>query len=82
MTDDFWENSVGITPQPVSDTVVMRAANQLIKRSGDRAEAEAGQRSNAALQENDLFNYHLWQRVRIAVGELQQSKPTNPRDLN
>jgi hypothetical protein len=58
----------GIMAQPVGDTVVWRAGNQMIKRYGAKAAMEAAMRSNAALEIGDTFNYELWQwawRFRI-----------------
>jgi hypothetical protein len=82
MADDFWEKNYGITPQPVSDTVVWRAGNQMIKRYGAKAAMEAAMRSNAALEIGDSFNYELWQRVCMAVQELERQNPGSGESLH
>ena len=82
MSDDFWSKNFGIIPVPVSDTVIWRAANQMIKRYADKAAMEVAMRSNAALEISDTFNHELRQRVVMAVTELKQPKPTNPNTIN
>lgn len=55
----------------VSEIDIWRAAKLLMDRYEDQAPMEAAQRSNAALESGDTFNYELWQRVTNALNELQ-----------
>ncbi len=75
MADDFWHRNFVITPQPVSDLDVVRAANQLIKRFPDDPEMEAAQRADAAYELGDMFNFNLWMRISKAVMQLVRTKP-------
>jgi len=62
----------GIIPQPVSDTVIWRSANQMIKRYAEKAAMEAALRANSAMEIGDMFNYELWNRVMVSVQELER----------
>jgi hypothetical protein len=80
---DWWGED--FKPKPavmVDDMVVTRAANHLIQRYGKRAEMEAAMRANQAQEESDQFNYELWQRVAMAVANLQRSKPISPNAIH
>jgi hypothetical protein len=39
-------------------------------------------RSNAALEIGDRFNYELWQRVCMAIQELERGKPKDGEAIN
>jgi hypothetical protein len=58
------------------------AAKQLQDRYGERAAMEAAERSNAALEAGDTFNYELWQRVMMAIQELERTKPLDGESVN
>ena len=70
MRDDFWEKNFGITPQPVSDLDVWRAANQMLKMFPEDAELSAAQRADKALEMGDVFNLNLRSRVTMAIHPL------------
>jgi len=59
----------------VSDTVICRAANQMIKRYSDKAAMKAALRANAAMEIGDMFNSELWNRVTVSVQELERTNP-------
>ena len=61
----------------VADLDIWRAAHQMIKRYGEKAVWEAAERSNAALELDDMFNYELWLRVVMAI---QSGKFGNSKD--
>jgi hypothetical protein len=42
----------------------------------------AAQRSNAALEVGDQANYELWQRVYMAINELELGKPKDGGAIN
>ena len=69
-------------PQPVSETVIWRAANQILRRFKDTAWLEASQRADKALEQGDTFNFELWQRVAKAVFDLERTKPGEGEPLN
>jgi hypothetical protein len=46
-----------------------------MKQYGERAAMEAGLKANGALERGDMFNAELWQRVMVAVQELEGTKP-------
>ena len=75
MADDFGDKDLSGTPLPVSDTVIWRAANQMIKLHPEEPELAACQRADAAYELGDMFNFELWQRVAKAVRELLRTKP-------
>jgi hypothetical protein len=54
----------------------------MLKRYGANAVMEAAVRSNAALDIGDTFNYELWQRVCMAVQELERTKPASNESIN
>jgi len=58
---------VSVKPPQVADEDVWRAALLMIKRYGDNAVMEAAIRSNAALEQGDMFNYDLWFAVMAAI---------------
>jgi hypothetical protein len=59
----------------LDDSVILRAANQMIKEHGERAAAETAQRSSAAKALGDMFNHQLWDRVTMAVQKLERANP-------
>jgi hypothetical protein len=67
MPEEFWEKNTGITPRPVGDEDIWRAAHQMTKRYGEKAYCEAARRSKTALELGDKFNYELWLRVVMAI---------------
>ena len=75
---NFWRRNLGISPRPVSELDVWRAAHQIINQYPEEPELAAGQRAAAAYEAGDMFNFGLWQRIAKAVGELlsQRSKET------
>ena len=82
MSGDLPDKSSCNKPQPVSDTVIWRAANQMLQRYKDIAWLEASQRADAALELGDTFNFELWQRVAKAVLELERTKPGEGESIN
>ena len=82
-TANWWDKEFNLLPaQMPDDTVILRAANQMIKQHGDRAAAETAQRSDASMALGDMFNHRLWDRVRIAVQDLERAKPDDTEKLN
>ncbi len=82
MADDFWEAHFGITPQPVSDADVWRAAHQMLKMFSGEAWLTAAQRADKALEIGDMFNFELWTRITSAVEELERTKPKDGEPVN
>ena len=41
--------------------------------TGERAAMQAGLKANGALEAGDTFNHQLWQRVAMAVQELERT---------
>jgi hypothetical protein len=82
-TAGWWDKEFNLQPaQMPSDAVILRAANQLMKRFGERAAMEAGLKANSALELGDMFNHGLWQRVVMAVQELERIAPTKGESVN
>jgi hypothetical protein len=75
MADDFWQKNYKITPRPVSDIDVLRAAHQLIRQFPGDPVTEAAQRADAAYELGDMLNFNLWTRIDKAVLQLLQVKP-------
>ena len=57
---------------PISDIDIWRTAQQMIEQHGKSAGVEAALRSNRALEVHDRTNYETWQRVAMAIGDLQR----------
>lgn len=58
----------------VADIDIWRAAKLLIDHYGKDAAMVSAQKSNRALQEQDQANYETWQRVAMAILDLQRRK--------
>jgi hypothetical protein len=52
------------------------------KQYGEKAAMEAAVPSNAAFEIGDSFNYELWQRVCMAVQELERAQPKDGEVVN
>jgi hypothetical protein len=79
----WWNDDFELLPAEMPDDVtVQRAADQMIKRFGDSAASEAAMRSNAAMDVGDMFNHLLWQRVLLAVQELERTAPKLRNAIN
>jgi hypothetical protein len=59
---------------PVSDIDIWRAAKLLLDQHGKQAAIEAAQRSNRAMELQDQANYETWQRIAMAILDLQRRK--------
>jgi hypothetical protein len=82
-TARWWDKEFNLLPaQMPSDSVIKRAANQLMKQYGGRAAMEAGLKANGALEAGDMFNHELWQRVMVAVQELERTAPKPGQAIN
>ena len=82
MADDFWEKNYGITPHPVSEIDVWRAAHQMLKMFSEDAALTAAQRADKALEMGDMFNFNLWSRITKAVQEIERQKPGSSEAIN
>jgi hypothetical protein len=43
---------------------------------------QAGLRANGCMELGDMFNQELWERVMVAVQELERTKPRDGRAIN
>ena len=59
---------------------IWRTAHFHLKRYGDDAARDAGERANAWAQKGDTASEALWRRVAVAIEELRLSK--KPSALN
>jgi hypothetical protein len=57
----------------VEEIDIWRAAQQLVKRYGQGAYLAACQRGDAALEQGDREGFQVWQRVSMAVHELERT---------
>jgi hypothetical protein len=58
----------------ISDIDIWRAASLMVGQYGRRAAMEATLRSTRALEQEDHFNFEVWQRVAMAVVKFQYCK--------
>jgi len=72
---------VSAKPAQVADEDVWRAAHLMIKRYGDNAVMEAAMRSNEALNQGDMFNYHLWFSVMTAIQSGRFGNPSKDGEV-
>lgn len=70
------------TSARITDLEVYRAAKQLIDQFPGDPEFEASMRADSALEQGDLFNFDLWQRIAKAVGQLLTTRPQDPGAIN
>jgi len=62
----------------ISDLDIWRTASLMVKRYGDTAALEAGQRADKLLEEGDTMGQAVWLRIASAIEELQREKPDGP----
>jgi hypothetical protein len=58
----------------IDDPDIMRAAKLLIDQHREDAALLAARRANELLEEGDLDGSAVWQRILVAIGELQRRR--------
>jgi hypothetical protein len=74
MSGDVWE-LYGENAVPLDDKTVWRRAKKMLELFPDSASLEAAQRADKALEQGDLDNFNLWQRITRATEKLERGKP-------
>jgi hypothetical protein len=59
----------------MEDIAVWRCAHHYMKRYGDDAAPRAARRAAELLTKGDTEGVQLWQRVVVAIGELEREEP-------
>jgi hypothetical protein len=59
----------------MSDPQLWRAAVELLTSHGEKAEAEALRRADAAIDGGDIDGFNRWKRIARLVVEMQSKKP-------
>ena len=65
-------------PGVVSELQIWRAANLLLKRYGDKAEAEGPARADALAAAGDREGEAVWRRITHAVAQLENQTRPDP----
>jgi len=81
MSDDVWE-LYGLDPVALDDQAVWRAAKKMIELFPESASFEAAQRADKALEDGDLDNFNLWQRIAKATEDLERARPGAGEAIN
>ena len=81
MPDDVWE-LYDLDPVPLDDDTVWRGAKQMMELFPEGASTAAAERADKALEQGDLDNYNLWQRIADATKELERAKPGTSDTIN
>ena len=58
----------------ISDLDIYRTASVLIHEHGEDAEVEAAQWADAMLENGDLEGQAMWERVMLAVDDIQRTE--------
>lgn len=59
----------------MSDAQAWRAASELMTSHGEKAEAEALRRADAAIDGGDIDGFNRWKRVARLIMEMQSRTP-------
>ena len=78
---DIWELH-GLEPVELDDQTVWRAARKMIELFPESASFEAAQRADKALEQGDLDNFNLWQRITKATEDLERVEIGDGESLN
>jgi hypothetical protein len=81
MSGDVWE-LYGLDPVALDDQTVWRAATKMVELFPESASFEAAQRADKALEQGDLDNFNLWQRITNATEDLERAKPSGGETIN
>jgi len=82
-TAGWWDKRFVLLPARQPEEIeIQRAAIQLMHQYGERAAMEAGLRADGWLELGDMFTRTLWQRVMVAVQELERTRPTGVHLIN
>jgi len=74
MSGDVWE-LYGLEPVALDDQTIWRAAKKMIELFPEDASFQAAQRADKALEDGDLDNFNLWQRIAQATEDLERAIP-------
>src|SRR5690348_1349045 len=74
MPVDVWQ-LYDLDPVPLDDETVWRGARQMMELFPEGASAAATERADKALEQGDLENFNLWQRIAQATEEMERAKP-------
>jgi len=61
----------------MSDAHLWRATVELLTSHGEKAEAEALRRADAAIDGGDIDGFNRWKRVARLIVEMQSKKPSD-----
>lgn len=81
MLDDVWELYV-LEPVALDDRTVWRAARKIFELFPENASFQAAQRADTALEDGDLDNFNLWQRIAKATEDLERLQPDGSDTVN
>ncbi len=81
MPGDVWE-LYGEAPVPLDDETVWRGARKMMELFPEGASVAAAERADKALEQGDLDNFNLWQRIAKATEELERAKPAAGDAIN